>query len=74
MHIPKRGIITVGSLQLGKGGIPSVFIGEGLKFKDMMKRGEAQERDYLEHRYHQPTMILPGNGFYWRCQDGDVRL
>lgn len=37
-------------------GIPSFSISDGLKFKEHDEAwGEAQERDYLEHRYHQPT-------------------
>jgi Zn-dependent M28 family amino/carboxypeptidase len=41
---------------LARVGIPSFSISEGLKFKGHDEAwGEAQERDYLEHRYHQPT-------------------
>src|SRR5436853_2593142 len=37
-------------------GIPSFSISEGLKFKGHDAAwGEAQERDYMEHLYHQPT-------------------
>src|SRR5207302_11115113 len=37
-------------------GIPSFSISEGLKFKGHDAAwGEAQERNYLEHGYHQPT-------------------
>jgi len=41
---------------LARVGIPSFSISEGLKFKGHDEAwGEAQERDYLEHRYHQPS-------------------
>ncbi len=41
---------------LARAGIPSFSISEGLKFKGHDAAwGETQERDYVEHRYHQPT-------------------
>jgi Zn-dependent M28 family amino/carboxypeptidase len=41
---------------LARVGIPSFSISEGLKFKGHDEAwGEAQHRDYLEHRYHQPS-------------------
>jgi Zn-dependent M28 family amino/carboxypeptidase len=50
---------------LARVGIPSFSISEGLKFKGHDEAwGEAQERDYLAHRYHQPTdEYLPGMDF-----------
>jgi Zn-dependent M28 family amino/carboxypeptidase len=56
---------------LARAGIPSFSIGEGLKFKGHDEAwGEAQERDYLEHRYHQPTdEYLPGMDF-----TGDAKM
>jgi Zn-dependent M28 family amino/carboxypeptidase len=56
---------------LAKVGIPSFSISEGLKFKGHDEAwGEAQERDYLEHRYHQPTdEYLPGMDF-----TGDAKM
>ncbi len=52
-------------------GIPSFSIGEGLKFKGHDEAwGEAEERDYVEHRYHQPTdEYLPGMDF-----TGDAKM
>ena len=41
---------------LARVGIPSFSISEGLKFKGHDEAwGEAQHRDYLDHRYHQPS-------------------
>jgi Zn-dependent M28 family amino/carboxypeptidase len=41
---------------LARVGIPSFSISEGLKFKGHDAAwGEAQKRDYLDRRYHQPT-------------------
>jgi Zn-dependent M28 family amino/carboxypeptidase len=41
---------------LARVGIPSFSITEGLKFKGHDAAwGEAQEKDYVEHRYHQPS-------------------
>ena len=56
---------------LARVGIPSFSISEGLKFKGHDAAwGEANERDYLEHRYHQPTdQFLPGMDF-----TGDAKL
>jgi Zn-dependent M28 family amino/carboxypeptidase len=56
---------------LARVGIPSFSISEGLKFKGHDEAwGEAQEHDYLEHRYHQPTdQFLPGMDF-----TGDAKL
>lgn len=52
-------------------GIPSFSISDGLKFKGHDEAwGEAQERDYLEHRYHRPTdEYLPEMDF-----TGDAKL
>jgi len=56
---------------LARVGIPSFSISEGLKFIGHDEAwGEAQEHDYLEHRYHQPTdQFLPGMDF-----TGDAKL
>jgi Zn-dependent M28 family amino/carboxypeptidase len=56
---------------LARAGIPSFSISEGLKFKGHDEAwGEAQERDYVEHRYHQPTdAYLP-----WMDFTGDAKL
>jgi Zn-dependent M28 family amino/carboxypeptidase len=56
---------------LARVGVPSFSISEGLKFKGHdVAWGEAQQRDYLEHRYHQPTdQYLPGMDF-----TGDAKL
>lgn len=56
---------------LARVGIPSFSISEGLKFKGHDAAwGEAQERDYLEHRYHQTTdEYFPGMDF-----TGDAKL
>jgi Zn-dependent M28 family amino/carboxypeptidase len=56
---------------LARAGIPSFSISEGLKFKGHDEAwGEAQERDYVEHRYHQPTDdYLPGMDF-----TGDAKM
>jgi Zn-dependent M28 family amino/carboxypeptidase len=41
---------------LARVGIPSFSIAQGLKFKGHDEAwGEAQQQDYLEHRYHRPT-------------------
>jgi Zn-dependent M28 family amino/carboxypeptidase len=41
---------------LARVGIPSFSIGEGLKYKGHDAAwGEAQAKDYVEHRYHQPS-------------------
>src|SRR6202008_2732885 len=56
---------------LARVGIPSFSVGEGLKFKGHDEEwGEAQERDYVEHRYHQPTdEYLPAMDF-----TGDAKM
>lgn len=56
---------------LARVGFPSFSISEGLKFKGHdVAWGEAQQRDYLEHRYHQPTdEYLPEMDF-----TGDAKL
>jgi Zn-dependent M28 family amino/carboxypeptidase len=56
---------------LARVGIPSFSISEGLKFKGHDEAwGEAQERDYVEHHYHQPTdEYLPAMDF-----TGDAKL
>jgi Zn-dependent M28 family amino/carboxypeptidase len=56
---------------LARVGIPSFSIGEGLKFKGHDEAwGEAQDRDYVEHRYHQPTdEYLPAMDF-----TGDAKM
>jgi Zn-dependent M28 family amino/carboxypeptidase len=56
---------------LARVGIPSFSISEGWKFKGHDAAwGEAQERDYVEHRYHKPTDVyLPGMDF-----TGDAKL
>ena len=50
---------------LARVGIPSFSISEGLKFKGHEEAwGEAQHRDYLERRYHQPSdQYAPGMDF-----------
>src|SRR5215472_126425 len=50
---------------LARMGIPSFSISEGLKFKGHDEAwGEAQHRDYLERRYHQPSdQYAPGMDF-----------
>jgi Zn-dependent M28 family amino/carboxypeptidase len=41
---------------LARVGIPSFSIGEGLKYKGHDDAwGEAQSKDYVDHRYHQPA-------------------
>ena len=41
---------------LARVGVPSFSIGEGLKFKGHDQAwGEAQAKDYVDHRYHQPS-------------------
>jgi Zn-dependent M28 family amino/carboxypeptidase len=41
---------------LARVGIPSFSVGEGLKFKlHDVAWGEAQAKDYVDHRYHQPS-------------------
>ncbi|HXP23392.1 MAG TPA: hypothetical protein VN807_04595, partial [Candidatus Sulfotelmatobacter sp.] len=41
---------------LGRVGIPAFSISEGMKYKDHDTAwGEAQAKDFVEHRYHQPT-------------------
>jgi Zn-dependent M28 family amino/carboxypeptidase len=41
---------------LARVGVPSFSIGEGLKYKGHDTAwGEAQSRDYVDHRYHQPS-------------------
>jgi Zn-dependent M28 family amino/carboxypeptidase len=41
---------------LARVGIPSFSIGQGLKFKGHDAAwGEAQAKDYVDHRYHQPS-------------------
>lgn len=54
---PRSGaLVPLGSFSLARVGIPSFSISEGLKFKGYDEAwGEAQRRDYLEHRYHQPN-------------------
>ena len=56
---------------LARVGIPSFSISEGLKFKGHDEAwGEAQHRDYQEHRYHQPSdQYTPGMDF-----TGDAKL
>jgi Zn-dependent M28 family amino/carboxypeptidase len=56
---------------LARVGIPSFSISEGLKFKGHDAAwGEAQEREYREHHYHQTTdEYLPGMDFA-----GDAKL
>lgn len=56
---------------LARVGIPSFSISEGLKFKGHDDAwGEAQDHDYLEHRYHQPSdQYVPGMDF-----TGDAKL
>jgi Zn-dependent M28 family amino/carboxypeptidase len=56
---------------LARAGIPAFSIAEGWKFKGHDAAwGEAQRRDYMEHRYRQPTdQYLPGMDF-----TGDARL
>jgi Zn-dependent M28 family amino/carboxypeptidase len=41
---------------LGRVGIPAFSISEGMKYKGHETAwGEAQAKDYVDHRYHQPT-------------------
>lgn len=41
---------------LGRVGIPAFSIGEGMKYKGHDAAwGEAQAKEFVEHRYHQPT-------------------
>jgi len=41
---------------LGRVGIPAFSISEGMKYKDHDTAwGEAQAKEFVEHRYHQPT-------------------
>ena len=56
---------------LARVGIPSFSISEGLKFKGHDDAwGEAQDHDYLEHRYHQPSdQYIQGMDF-----TGDAKL
>jgi len=56
---------------LARAGIPSFSISEGVKFKGHDAAwGETQERDYVEHRYHQPTdQYMPQMDF-----TGDAKL
>jgi len=56
---------------LARLGIPSFSLSEGVKFKGHDAAwGEARERDYLEHRYHQPTdQYVPEMDF-----TGDAKL
>ncbi len=43
---------------LGRVGIPAFSISEGMKYKDHdVAWGQAQAKDYVEHRYHQPTDV-----------------
>ena len=58
-------------MSFARSGIPSFSISDGLKFKGHDEAwGEAQGRDYLEHRYHQPTdKYLPQMDF-----TGDAKL
>jgi Zn-dependent M28 family amino/carboxypeptidase len=52
---PEAGIYS-DHLNFARVGIPSFSISEGSKFKGHDAAwGEAQERDYVEHRYHRPT-------------------
>jgi Zn-dependent M28 family amino/carboxypeptidase len=50
---------------LARVGIPSFSISEGIKFKGHDEAwGQAQESDYVEHRYHQPSdEYFPGMDF-----------
>jgi Zn-dependent M28 family amino/carboxypeptidase len=52
-------------INLARAGIPAFSIAQGLKFKGHDPAwGEAQERDYLEHRYRRTTDVyLPGMDF-----------
>ena len=56
---------------LGRVGIPAFSINEGMKYKGHDTAwGEAQAKDYVEHRYHQPTDVYdPEMDFR-----GDARL
>jgi Zn-dependent M28 family amino/carboxypeptidase len=41
---------------LGRVGIPAFSIGEGMKYKGHDEAwGQAQAKDYVDHRYHQPS-------------------
>jgi len=41
---------------LARAGVPAFSIGQGLKFKGHDDAwGEAQAKDYIDHRYHQPS-------------------
>jgi hypothetical protein len=41
---------------LARAGVPSFSINEGIKFAGHPAEwGEAQAKDYTEHRYHQPS-------------------
>jgi len=64
-------LLPIDHFSLARVGIPSFSIGEGLKFKGHDEAwGEAEERDYVEHRYHQPTdEYLPGMDF-----TGDAKM
>src|SRR5208283_1831581 len=43
---------------LGRVGIPAFSISEGMKYTDHDAAwGLAQAKDYVEHRYHQPTDV-----------------
>jgi hypothetical protein len=56
---------------LARAGVPSFSIAQGLKFKGHDEAwGEAQEQDYLEHRYRRPTdAYRPGMDF-----TGDAKM
>jgi Zn-dependent M28 family amino/carboxypeptidase len=56
---------------LARAGVPSFSIAQGLKFKGHDEAwGEAQEQDYLEHRYRRPTdEYRPGMDF-----TGDAKM
>ena len=68
---PEAGYYRSDHFSLARVGIPSFSISEGLKFKGHDEAwGEAQHRDYLEHRYHQPSdQYAPGMDF-----TGDAKL
>jgi len=43
---------------LGRVGIPAFSVSEGMKYKDHDAAwGQAEAKDYVEHRYHQPTDV-----------------
>jgi len=68
MRIRKRILLRSDQLSAWQGWGSFVSIGEGLKFKDMMRRGVRQETDYVEHRYHQPTDDTYREWILRRCE------